>query len=120
MAERAGSAQARTAGTSLPSRNLIRLRMLCRSLALRQQAPSQKPLGCLQVLRSYNTRHKLEKGTKQERPRRVPVTPLLARILAQWKLSGWERALGRRPKPEDLIIPSRKLTYRSANHMLKK
>src|SRR5258708_4816377 len=82
--------------------------------------PGQKPLGCLQVLRSYNTRHKLEKGTKQERPRRVPVTPLLARILAQWKLSGWELAFGRRPNPEDLIIPSRKLTNRSANHMLKK
>lgn len=84
-----------------------------------------RPLGRLQVLRSYNTRHKLEKDTKQERPRRVPVTPLLAKILAEWKLSGWARLFGHPPEPEDLIVPSRGQgerlpTYRSANHMLKK
>lgn len=82
-------------------------------------------LGGLQILRSYSTRYKVEKGTKTERPRRVPVSPLLARLLAHWKLSGWTAMYGRKPTPDDLIVPSRgqgerQPTYRSANHMLKK
>jgi hypothetical protein len=60
------------------------------------------------------------KGTKAERPRHVPVVQLLAKMLAEWKLEGWREMYGRPPGPEDLIVPSRRLKNRSANHMLRK
>jgi len=50
----------------------------------------------------------LEK-TKTDVPRRVPVHPTLARILAEWKLAGWERTYGRTPTPDDLIVPTRNM-----------
>ncbi len=37
--------------------------------------------------------------------RPVPVHPVLASMLAEWKLSGWERFMGRKPKPDDLVVP---------------
>lgn len=66
-----------------------------------------RPRGKIKVLRSYNTRHKLIKETKAERPRHVPVVRLLAKILAEWKLRGWPEQYGRAPMPNDLIVPSR-------------
>jgi integrase len=48
--------------------------------------------------------------TKSKVPRRVPVHPTLARVLAEWKLSGWERTYGRAPTAQDLVAPSRNLT----------
>lgn len=50
--------------------------------------------------------------TKTQVPRRVPVHPTLARVLAEWKLSGFERTYGRGPVEEDLIVPSRNFTPR--------
>lgn len=52
--------------------------------------------------------------TKTKVPRRVPVHPTLARILAEWKLAGWERTYGRMPTPDDLITPTRNMTERTA------
>ena len=52
--------------------------------------------------------------TKSGVPRRVPVHRTLARLLAEWKLSGWERTYGRSPTPGDFIIPTRNLTEREA------
>jgi integrase len=46
--------------------------------------------------------------TKSAAPRAVPVHPTLARILAEWKLSGWAAIYGRAPRAEDLIVPTRK------------
>ncbi len=43
---------------------------------------------------------------KTERPREVPVHRTLAKVLASWKLGGWERLMGRQPTPDDLLIPS--------------
>jgi integrase len=48
--------------------------------------------------------------TKTQVPRRVPVHPTLARVLAEWKLAGWERTYGRAPTAQDLVAPSRNLT----------
>jgi hypothetical protein len=45
---------------------------------------------------------------------RIPVHPVLARLLAEWKLSGWERTYGRAPTPNDLIVPTRNMTVRPA------
>jgi hypothetical protein len=37
----------------------------------------------------------------------------LAKVLAQWKLSGWEEWYGRKPTSEDLIIPTRNMTEKN-------
>ena len=78
------------------------------------------PLGRLYVSKSYNTQRKEEKATKTERAREVPVHPALAAILAVWKKTGWVEMLGREPKLEDLIVPSRMGCNRSVNHGLKR
>ena len=52
--------------------------------------------------------------TKSGVPRRMPVHPELARILTAWKASGWRAIFGRDPKPEDKIVPTRKLAARTA------
>jgi integrase len=53
-----------------------------------------EPLGRLHVLK-----------TKTKVPRQVPVHPTLAAILAEWKLSGWQRTYKRRPEADDFITP---------------
>jgi hypothetical protein len=35
----------------------------------------------------------------------MPLHPVLAAILAEWKLSGWAREQGRAPAPDDLVVP---------------
>ena len=50
----------------------------------------------------------------------VPVHPVLAEVLATWKLGGWQRLMGRAPGPNDLIIPSRMGRNRSRHHSLDK
>ena len=75
-----------------------------RRLRWRDYEPSLEPLGCLYL------------GiTKTGVPRKVPVHPVLAAILAEWKLSGWERTFGRLPKRDDLIVPTRNMTERKPN-----
>jgi uncharacterized protein YdiU (UPF0061 family) len=49
------------------------------------------PLGKLVIEKSYSTKKRKVKGTKTENPREMPVHPTLARILAQWKLLGFEQ-----------------------------
>ncbi len=36
----------------------------------------------------------------------------LARVLAEWKLAGWERTYGRAPSADDFIVPTRNMTER--------
>lgn len=55
------------------------------------------PLGTLHIVE-----------TKSGIPRAVPVHPMLAKILARWKLGGWERMYGRAPTSEDLIVRTRR------------
>ena len=50
----------------------------------------------------------------------MPVLPLLAAMLAAWKAKGWMEMIGRDPKPEDLILPSREGRNRNVNHMLRR
>jgi integrase len=56
-----------------------------------------EPLGTLHVVE-----------TKSGVPRAVPVHPTLAKILAAWKLGGWQRMYGRAPTSEDLIVRTRR------------
>lgn len=46
--------------------------------------------------------------TKTGGARAIPVHPTLAKILAAWKLGGWERQYGRAPKADDLIVRTRR------------
>jgi integrase len=64
-----------------------------------------KPLGCLVVNTSWNSELNKEKETKTKQPRDVPVHPLLAEILADWRANGWPRVMGRLPTDDDLIVP---------------
>ncbi len=70
-------------------------------LTWEQWDPTTKPLGSLAV-----------DITKTKVPRLIPVHPTLAKMLAEWKLSGWEELYGDAPKPTDLIVPTRNLTER--------
>jgi integrase len=79
-----------------------------------------EPLGRLLIASSWQTRRKQEKSTKTEQPRQVPVHPVLARLLAEWKLDGWQLMMGRAAGPDDLIIPSRQGLHRSRHHGLEK
>ncbi len=88
--------------------------------ALRWQSydTTLEPLGRLLIASSWCTRRSKEKATKTEQPRSVPVHPLLASILADWKLSGWSSMMGRPPTQDDLIIPSRRGANRGCSHSL--
>jgi integrase len=68
-------------------------------LTWRNYAPEAKPLGRIALGK-----------TKSGVPREVPVHPTLAKILAQWKLSGWSTTYGRRPTADDVIVPTRNMT----------
>jgi hypothetical protein len=72
------------------------------------------------IEKSYSTKKRKVKGTKTENPREMPVHPTLARILAEWKLLGFERLTGRKPRPEDPIVPSRRGAYRNVNASLRR
>jgi integrase len=64
-----------------------------------------EPLGRLVIATSYDTGR-----TKTEVTRRVPVHPLLAQILASWRVSHWQRIYGRAPTADDLIVPTRAMS----------
>jgi integrase len=83
------------------------------ALRWRHYDPSPEPLGRLAIARAYDSRACEEKATKSGAPRRMPVHPVLAKLLAAWKLSHWERIYGHPPGPDDLIVPT--LTGRHVN-----
>jgi integrase len=78
------------------------------------------PLGKIVVEKSYSTKTRRVKSTKTDNPREMPVHPVLAHALAEWKLGGFQRLTGRAPRPEDLIVPSRRGAPRNVNHMLRR
>lgn len=65
----------------------------------------RQPLGALLVASAWNTKERAEGPTKTRRPREVPVHPELARVLAEWRLTGWRAFAGRPPTEGDWIIP---------------
>lgn len=65
----------------------------------------------------------VERSARQEfgeAPREMPVHLTLAGILAEWKLSGFERLTGRKLQAEDQIVPSRRGAYRNVNTSLRR
>jgi integrase len=90
------------------------------ALRWRSYDTTLEPLGRLLVASSWCTSKRKEKATKTEQPRLVPVHAVLANVLAQWKLGGWQTMMGRAAGPDDLIIPSRRGLNRSRHHSLEK
>jgi len=62
--------------------------------------PGSIPLGRLIIANSNGS-----VTTKTGAKRWVPIHPVLAAMLAEWKLSGWPAAFDRIPQPDDLIVP---------------
>ncbi|MEY2668538.1 MAG: hypothetical protein RJA59_1176, partial [Pseudomonadota bacterium] len=75
-----------------------------------------KPLARLEAKTAWNSRAKLEKGTKTDVEKVVPVHPALRELLVAWKAEGWKEYVGREPKPDDLIVPSERGARRGASH----
>ena len=65
-------------------------------------------LGRLVAATAYSTEHRIEKGTKTEIEKWLPVHPALHELLVAWKREGWSRMFGRTPGPDDLIVPGEK------------
>ncbi len=70
-------------------------------LRWRHYTTDAEPLGRLLIANSN-----LRRRTKTGVVRHVPVHPVLAAMLAEWKLTGWPALMGRRPEPDDLILPT--------------
>jgi hypothetical protein len=67
--------------------------------------PTAKPLGRMMVATApHRARKGGLKGVKSGFARKHPVHPVLASILAEWKLSGWAQTYGRPPTAEDFIV----------------
>lgn len=64
-----------------------------------------KPLNRLMVANS-NRRSSTKTGVE----RVMPIHRALARMLAEWKLTGWPLAFGRSPEADDLVVPHTKPT----------
>lgn len=90
------------------------------ALTWRDYDAAAQPLGRLVVERSYSSKSRRVKETKDDNAREMPVHATLAKILAEWKLDGFERLTGLTPQPNDLIVPSRLGNPRNANHMLRR
>lgn len=58
------------------------------------------PLGKLTVATSYDRGQ-----TKTQLVRFMPVHPALGRVLSEWQRRGWAQQMGRRPVPDDLVVP---------------
>jgi integrase len=59
-----------------------------------------RPLACLTIAEQWNG-----ETLKTKRPRVVPVHPDLLEILNSWAETGFELYTGRKPTPEDFVVP---------------
>ena len=66
---------------------------------------TRHPLGHLRVERQYNGKPLKGKRGEPGPARDIPVHPVLASELAEWKLSGFAEWVGRSPEPDDFIVP---------------
>jgi integrase len=71
---------------------------------------STTPLAALTVRGQYGGH-----ATKTERPRVVPVHPVLLELLRAWADEGFELLMGRKSTPDDFIVPNHS-ARRSAEH----
>jgi len=62
-------------------------------------------LGRMTIGSAWNSRAKIEKGTKTGARKHIPVHPWAGAVLKDWRDRGWEEWTGRAPTPDDLICP---------------
>lgn len=77
---------------------------------------SPKPLGSLMVAKQYEGRPLKTEDEAGEQPRMVPVHPVLARALAEWRREGFELTYLRPPQPGDPIVPTHGPRLRMTHH----
>ena len=89
--------------------------------------PDAKPLGHIRLTRQWNDQAGAYTGLKGKRnepgpPRDVPVHPLLAELLEEWRTGarGFAFHVGRLPGLDDPIVPSRRARNRTLRHGLRK
>jgi integrase len=73
----------------------------------------KRPLGMIICGFAYSSALKARKETKAGVPRLIPVHPVLAGLLEQWKATGWREWTGRSPLADDLVIPRPDGTFRT-------
>lgn len=73
-----------------------------------------EPLGRLNIVQSWDSLKSEIKSTKTEHTRQAVIHPTLASILEVWRSTHWERIYGRRPTPDDFVVPTRNFTCVSA------
>ncbi len=76
-------------------------------LRWRQVVTGLNPLGRLVILTSYD-----RGDTKTGVERWMPAHPVLAAMLAEWKMRGWTQQQRRAPGPDDLVVPHPQPTNR--------
>ena len=64
-----------------------------------------EPLGKLTIASAFSTPKNKFKTTKTNTTKIIPVHATLGAMLAEWRLSGWKAMMGRKPEPDDLILP---------------
>ena len=70
------------------------------ALRWRHYDVTKSPLGMLTVAKAYSTSYSKTKGTKTNAVKFIPVHPVLAELLAEWRASSkWGT------EPDDLIVP---------------
>ncbi len=79
-----------------------------------------EPLWRLDVWTAINSRSGLEKCTKTNVEKVVPVHPLLQELLRHWYAEGWKNFMGRDPIPDDLIVPREEGGHRTDGHSNKR
>lgn len=73
-----------------------------------------KPLGRILVATSYDSGR-----TKTGAERRVPIHPVLASMLAEWRLHHWSALYGHQPCCDDLVVPSLRGKMRHTSNTLR-
>lgn len=84
---------------------------------------THEPLAKIHIVQSHNSRLNIIKSTKSEETREVPMHPTLAKILAAWKKDHWPRIYGRKPTPDDFVVPTRTfkcVSVKDANEAFKR
>jgi hypothetical protein len=69
-----------------------------------------EPLARINITQAYSTSEREVKSTKTEETRAVPMHPTLATIIKAWREKHWERIYGRKPTPDDFVVPTRNFT----------
>lgn len=90
------------------------------ALRWRNSDTAQEPLGRLTIAQAFSDRKGAIGRTMTKAVRAVPVHPTLAKVLASWRLGGWQRLMGTAPKPDDLILPAEQRETRRGTHALQR